>query len=387
MRLAWPGVSDPLALLAVTVRASAFVAGALIVLWFLSDLVLLLFAAVLIAVLLRGFAEEVSTLTRLPVGVSLALVTIGVFLVFAGIGYWVGPNFVKEGKQLASQVSGWLDKLDQETGGSGSSGLVHTLSQHLSNSTSQPSDLLRPGLTVVRGTIGTLGSVLIVVVTAIYLAAAPAMYLDGTVRLVPIGYRPRARQILVQISHTLRWWQVGQAIDMLVVGTLSGVGLALIGVPLALALAVVAGLLTFVPYFGAIAGAVPALIVAATLGFSKMLWVIGVFLVCHGVEGYIVAPIVQRRTVELPPALTLMAMVLLGAAYGVLGLILATPVIAMLLVVVREAYVGDVLGDHEDATTPSDAARSGLGDAARRQGLPVGGVPADWRAGAPRPRG
>lgn len=351
MKLSGAGLPDPLASIAATLRAIALIVGAAVVLWFLSDLVLLLFAAVLIAVMLRGLADRLHAFSSMSVRWSLAVVTIGIFLLVAGVAYWVGPRFVEEGRQLASALAQRLDELRQ---GSGSKGFMHLLSQRLQGAGGQGGSMLQHGLGIVRSTLGTLGSLLVVLVAAIYFAIAPAMYMNGVVRLVPTGYRPRARQILEQIAHTLRWWSVGQMIDMAVVGTLSGVGLELVGVPLALALAVVAGLFTFVPYFGAIAASVPALIVAATLSWSKVFWVVGVFLVCHGVEGYIIAPVVQRRTVELPPALTIMAMVLLGAVYGALGLILATPVIAAILVFVREAYVEDVLGDRDVEASSHD---------------------------------
>jgi predicted PurR-regulated permease PerM len=147
------------------------------------------------------------------------------------------------------------------------------------------------------------------------------------------------------IGMTLRLWSLGQLIDMCVVGVLTGIGLSLLKVPLALALAVLAGLFTFVPYFGAIAAAVPAVLVAFTMGWGVAMWVVAIFLACHGIEGYLVAPIVQRNTADLPPAVTILSMTILGALYGPLGVILGTPVAAAVLVAVREIYVGDVLGD------------------------------------------
>ena len=110
-------------------------------------------------------------------------------------------------------------------------------------------------------------------------------------------------------------------------------------------MAVIAGLFTFVPYFGPIVSAIPAIIVAATISWSKVFWVVAICLVCHGIEGYIVAPFVQRRTVELPPALTILSMAILAALFGGLGLVVATPVVASVLVIVREVYVRDMLGD------------------------------------------
>jgi predicted PurR-regulated permease PerM len=133
-----------------------------------------------------------------------------------------------------------------------------------------------------------------------------------------------------------------------VVGAMTAVGLTLLGVPLAFALAILAGLLTFVPYFGAIAAGVVATMVSLTSGWHTALWVAVVFACCHVIEGYIVGPYVQRRTVRLPPALTVLSMTIVGSIFGPLGVILAAPVAAAFLVVIREAYLGDVLGDFQD---------------------------------------
>ena len=130
---------------------------------------------------------------------------------------------------------------------------------------------------------------------------------------------------------------------MAVVGTLSGVGLWLIGVPLALVLGIVAGLMNFVPYIGAIAGSIPAVILAFSVGSTQGLETIGLYLVIQGFEGNVMAPLIQRRAVDLPPALTILAQTAFGSILGISGLIFATPLTAVLLAVM------------EKATTPLDA--------------------------------
>jgi predicted PurR-regulated permease PerM len=207
--------------------------------------------------------------------------------------------------------------------------------------------------TLATSTIGAIATAFILIVTALYFAIAPDLYVGGVVRLFPLRYRPRAHAILRDIGAMLRRWSLGQLIDMCVVGVLTGIGLSMLGVPLALALAVLAGLFTFVPYFGAIAAAIPAALVGFTMGWQTSLWVVLIFLVCHGIDGYLLSPIVQRNTAHLPPALTLLSMTILGTLYGPLGVILGTPVAAALLVAVREFYVADVLGDPDLA--PSEA--------------------------------
>jgi predicted PurR-regulated permease PerM len=141
---------------------------------------------------------------------------------------------------------------------------------------------------------------------------------------------------------------LGQLIDMAVVGVLSTLGLALLGIPLPLALGVLAGLFTFVPYLGAVLAGIPAVIVASTVGPAAILWVVLLYTGCHVVDGYLVSPLVSRRTVRLPPAVTVLSMAVLGELYGFLGVLIATPLAALVIVLVKELYIRDFLGTSPD---------------------------------------
>jgi predicted PurR-regulated permease PerM len=329
--------ADPQRDLVATVRATVILAATVFVVWVLSDVLLLIFLAVLIGAMLRGLADWLTRFTGLPTWATLTLVSLALVLLLGGIFWWIGPQFVSQGRQLWAQVADQLKTLRQDYG--------NILGGNALPSKNGEVGLTHSAATVATSTLGFLGDLLVIVATALYLAIAPQFYRDGVVRLFPMGYRARAREVLTEIGCTLQWWLLGQAIDMAVVGVLTGIGLFLLGVPLALALAVLAGLFTFVPYFGPIVSAIPAIIVAATISWSKVLWVIVIYLICHGIEGYVVAPFVQRRTVELPPALTILSMAVMAALFGALGLMVATPLVAAMLVIVREVYVRDVLGD------------------------------------------
>ncbi len=327
-----------------TIRVMAVLLAVAVLVWALAHEVMLVFLAVLLGVLLQGASEWVARRAHLRAGWALAVCSLVMVAIVAGCGWWIGPRLIGEGRDLWNQVLGpggaFNAVIQHLTGGKGVGSLL-------------PGDtgLVQRAPRLLGATLSDLIEALVVAVGAIYIAAAPGMYVNGLVRLVPIQRRARARAILAAIASTLRWWTMGQLVDMVVVGVLATVGLRLLGLPLAFALGVLAGLLTFVPYFGAIVAAVPALIVALTINLNTLLWVVGVFLVCHGVEGYIVGPYVQHRTVELPPALTIFAMLILGALFGPLGLVVATPLTAVLLVAVREVYVVDTLGDAEASET------------------------------------
>lgn len=168
-------------------------------------------------------------------------------------------------------------------------------------------------------------------------------YVEGALQLLPPRARGQGREVLTAVGRALQLWALGQLVDMLVVAVLIGTGLYLLDISLAFTLALFAGLLNFVPFLGALAGAVPAVLVAFGQSPNQALWVAGLFVAVQTLEGNLIAPLIQRRTVSLPPALTLFSQAILGTLFGPLGLVLATPVMAAGLVAVRMAYVESVV--------------------------------------------
>jgi predicted PurR-regulated permease PerM len=194
-------------------------------------------------------------------------------------------------------------------------------------------------------TFGALAGLLVFLLVGLYLAVEPSLYTEGVIRLVPIAKRARAHEIVQALGHTLRWWLLGRGVSMLMVRLFTAVGLWLIGVPLALTFGLLAALLTFVPYLGPILSAIPPALLALTQQPQQELYVILLYSGIQGVESYLLMPLVQERTVSLPPALTITAEVVLGILLGVWGIILATPLVAAMLVLVRMLYVEETLGE------------------------------------------
>jgi predicted PurR-regulated permease PerM len=311
-------------------------AGALL-LWRLSDIVMVVLLAALLAIMLRGCADWLAARTRLPPLAMLALLAIGLVLLFAALCAWIGPRVLAQGQELVGDVAGGFDQLRAHlaathwgrpiaaelTGGSA----MHAAQR-----------LLGPAGTALVLTFSSAADLVLLCVTTLYLALAPEVYVSGLLRFVPAAHRTRAHALLARLTRTLRQWMLGQLLDMLTVAVLAAAGLSLAGVPDPYALAVLAGLLTFIPYVGAVIAAIPALIVALAVGWGTALWTLVVFLVCHGAEGYIVAPLVQRRLVNLPPAVIIISLACMGTLFGPLGVILGTPTAAVCLVLLQEFY-------------------------------------------------
>ncbi len=200
---------------------------------------------------------------------------------------------------------------------------------------------------VFSSTLGILANAILVAFIGLYLALAPGTYITGLVRLFPKQRRARMNEVLETAGETLRRWLVGRAILMVVNGVFTALGLWILGIPLALTLGTIAGLLNFVPNIGPIIAGVPAVLIAWTLGPVPALYVLLLYIFLQSLDGYVLTPLVQQRTVSLAPALTITAQLLFGVLAGTMGLLLATPLTAATLVFIRKLYLEDVLGEEQ----------------------------------------
>lgn len=315
-------------------------------LWLLSDVILILFAATLMACQLVGASRFVSRWTKLPYGLSLAVVVLAIVAAI-GLFTWLrGPDLMTQGMTIYGQVNDQIahlwTKLNDVEALKGTIEKAQTYISHLG------SHLAGYAAGFVTSTLGSAGTVVLIVVAGIYLAASPETYTRGIVALMPHSWRRHGHDVLEQEGHTLRWWFIGQLTDMAAIGILTYAGLTILGVKLSFALALIAALCNFVPYIGALAGSVPAILVALSDSPKTALYVAGLFIVVQSLEGNLISPLIQKRTVALPPIVTLLSQTVLGTLFGPMGLILATPITAGALVLVRMVYQEKVLGDDPD---------------------------------------
>lgn len=207
-------------------------------------------------------------------------------------------------------------------------------------------------LPVVSGVASTLLSIIIVIFLSLYLLAEPRKYEDGATKLFPIWYRPRVRFIIDRIDFTLRLWLQGQLLLMIFVGFVTWLGLAILGLQQALALGVLAGLFSFVPNFGPIAALVPSLVVALVQAPQHVGWIVLIIYGTSFLQSQLVAPLLFEESINLPPVLVLIGQIFAAVFFGFLGLMLAVPIIAILLILVQEVYVKDILGDKPVESPP-----------------------------------
>jgi len=182
----------------------------------------------------------------------------------------------------------------------------------------------------VGSAIGAITSMFMILILGLFIAMDPGTYSRGLQWMVPSDLRPEFGKTLVKMGATLRRLLAGRLLGMAVEGVASGIALAVGGVPMAMLLGIIAGILAFIPNVGAIVTGVLMVAVGFSAGVDTGYWAIGTYLVVQTIDGYVIVPMVAKRTVDLPPALTLGAQILASALFGVLGLALADPMTAML---------------------------------------------------------
>lgn len=330
-------------------------------LYFLTRVWLMMFGAILVAVLLLGLSDYLKRapkigkfMRKLPHALSVGLVALMLLLVVSGFLAMFGSDLVNQFEDLKNMTPNamhsindylksypviyyWLaqSKWMQE--------FIADPTQFLSQYTG---DVLGVVPMMVSSLFGGIGSFLIILVVGLFLALTPDVYTKSFVTLVPKQHRDKARYLLKSSYQALRRWLVGQFVVMAFVGVSTGIALWLMGIPFALALGVIAFVLDFVPVLGPWLSAVPILLVTLIVAPDMLLWALLMIVVVQQLESYVVAPVVQQRLIDLPPVALLLSQIIMGSLTGILGVALAMPLIVGLIVWVQILYVKFTLKDY-----------------------------------------
>lgn len=300
----------------------------------LSDVVMLAVGGVIVAAALRAMSDPLARRWRVAPKLAFALTLAAALILVVTTGVLIGARLAEQAGQLLktlpqeiAQIHSWADRTE----------LGHTVSGLLTGTGKQ-------SLAGVAGrTFGILIDILVILFLGLYLGIDPDLYRRGALHLIPPEVRPRAAAALDAAGAALRRWLLGQLVSMAIIGVVTGVGLWLMGSPLALSLGVLAGLMEFIPFIGPILASIPAILVAFAQGPSAALWVAVFYLALHQLEGNILMPLVQRWAVSLPPALGVAAVIVFSLLFGFLGILFATPLMVVVMVFVRKLYVEPVI--------------------------------------------
>ncbi|HZH33426.1 MAG TPA: AI-2E family transporter [Pyrinomonadaceae bacterium] len=338
-----------------TTAIVVFVVLAILLVVYAVDALLLVFAAILLAVFFRGMADWLSDHTGLGQRLSFAIVIITTLLTLGVSLYFLEQSIVEQVRELREQlpqsINSLRGRLEQTGWGRTILEQIPSTTQEVRD-TAQNANLTTHATGILSSTVRFFGDFFVFLVLGIFLAVEPKTYIRGAVKLLPVSRRKRGGEVLNAIGETLRWWLVGKFGSMLAVGVLTYIGLWFLDIPLALTLSIITALLTFIPNIGPVLSVLPAALLALSQDPIKALYVVLLYIIVQIIESNLITPWIERETIELPPALTIIVQVVLSVFVGALGLVLATPLLAVGLVLVQMLYIEDVLGDNLD--TPDE---------------------------------
>jgi predicted PurR-regulated permease PerM len=376
-------------------RAAALVAGvyvALRLLWVGRSVFLIGFFGVLLGIVLSAAVDRLERF-RIPRGVGAVLIVLLGVGAVTGLGLLIAPQISQQVGELREQLPQAVDRIErwmqQRAGGvadliqagqeptgqqSDPPGRQAETAQQQPDTARQPGGGqqggqgpavdIRQGLAqqlagagrhffaVFSSTVAVLAGLIILLFVAIFVAVDPGLYHRGLMHLFPHRARRKAGEVLSATATTLRRWLVLQMIAMVVIGSLTTVTLLLLDVKAAIALGIIAGLLEFIPYIGPILSAVPAIAMALVDGPEKAVWVTLAYIAIQQLEGVVVQPLLMKEGLDLPPVITILGQALFALVFGFLGVLLAAPLLATVMLPVKMLYVRDVVGD--EVSVPGD---------------------------------
>jgi predicted PurR-regulated permease PerM len=311
------------------------------------DILLMVLAGSLIATYFHGLGDAIqrrTKLTRKPAMIIAIVVTI----IFVGTLFWfmgtkIQAQVAELSNSLPTTVNNVRNKLSQTSWG-------QSVLKSFSGDNSQKL------MSTVQGffstTFGVLGDIYIVLFLGIFFTANPSLYKDGIMVLVPHSKKKLGKHILDRISLSLKGWLKGTLFSMLCVAILIGTGLTIVGMPVALILALITGLLEMVPSIGSLVAMIPGVLLAFTISTNMAILVAIIYITSQTIVANIITPLIQKRMINLPPALTLISQLIMGSVSGALGVILAVPLLAIVIILIDELYVKKIA--HNDSSHELD---------------------------------
>lgn len=308
--------------------------------WRLGAVFILVFGGVLVAVALRVLTDILVRHTRLKQQWALAIVVLAVAALLAGTIWLIGAQVSAQLGELigtlpdaVARVKAWLEQ----------SSVGKAIADFAQSSTKNSEGTVSGLARFAGGTFSAITDAVVILFVGLYFAADPGLYKRGVVRLFPPHARRRVLSALEASGIALKKWLVGQLSAMVAVGALTFLGLVLLKVPLALSLALIAGLLEFIPFVGPIVASVPAILMGFSQGPQEALYVALLYLAINQIEGNVIIPMIQKWAVHLPPALGILSVVASGVLFGIAGVLFAVPLMVVAMTLVQELYIKRVL--------------------------------------------
>jgi predicted PurR-regulated permease PerM len=331
----------------VAYRAVLLAAGLLLFGLLFRQLVTLLLAILITIVFAIPLAAAATRFERRglprPVGALLALLS-GIAVVALLITLLV-PTFIDQTDEFVDAVPGIVDDLEgtyADVTGEDASDVGDRVQEFVERWTDDPEKLIGPITSIGLNVAGILGALVLILITAYYMAIRPEPLVDGLVNLFPPPRRVHVRQVLDRIRRSWIGWMEGVLVDMLATFVLTFIGLSLIGLDFAIFFAVLSAFLVVVPYFGAIAGAIPPVLFALTDSPGKALLTLGAYVLVQQIESNVTIPIVMSQRTRMHPAMIAIGVVVVGQLFGFVGLFVAVPILSLIVIATEEFWVKEI---------------------------------------------
>jgi predicted PurR-regulated permease PerM len=323
--------------------------------WYFAATLLLIFTGILLGVGLNALTNTLGRYVGLPHPLRLAIVCVVLALLLAGVSYLGGATIADQASALSNTIKSQLVNVKAFLESHGIDTSFFDIGNATTPSSTEPSSSAAPShpalpsagalassggaivsqtFKLLLGAISAVGNFFIVLFLGLAFAAQPGIYHEGLLFLAPARHRARATVIIDGISDTLERWLIAQIIVMLAVGAVTWIGLAIIGIPGSFILGIQAGLLAFIPTVGAIIAGVIVVLASLSTGWIAALSALVLFLGVHAMESYVLTPILQRQALDIPPATLFAFQILLGVVFGIWGLALALPLVAVAKVLI-----------------------------------------------------
>jgi predicted PurR-regulated permease PerM len=337
----------------VAYRTVLLAAGLLLFGLLFRQLVTLLLAVLLTIIVAIPLAAAAQRLERfgIPRVAGALLALLGGVGTLALVIYLLIPPFVDQTNQFVDDVPSIIKDLERvyaDVTGQSAGEVGDKVQSFFQRYTDDPDRLIGPLTSIGVNVAGVLGALVLILITAFYMAIRPEPLVNGLVRLAPPPRREHLRQVLLRIRASWIGWMEGVAADMLVTFVMLYVALTIIGLDFAIFFAVLSALLVVVPYFGAIAGAIPPVLFALTDSPGKALVVLGAYILVQQLESNVTIPIIMAQRVRLHPAMIAVGVVVVGQLFGFIGLFVAVPILSLIIIAVEEFWVKPIEEGHAE---------------------------------------
>jgi predicted PurR-regulated permease PerM len=327
-----------------TVAIIALLVVTILVIRVAFNVLLMAMAGSLIAVYFHGLADMIERRTKLNHKFAMIISIAGSFI-FIGILLWfIGSKIVTQVGELSNTLPHTVHTAKAKLA---ETSIGQKILEYTSDDNSNKLTTAMAGF--FSTSFGVVGDLYIILFLGIFFTAHPSLYKDGILLMVPKARKPLAKHILDRISLSLKGWLKGMLMSMVLIIILLSIGLSIMGMPVALVLSLITGILELIPNIGSLVAMIPGVLLALTISTNTAIIVAIIYIVCQTIVANIVRPLIQKKMINLPPALTLISQLIMGSVSGALGIVLAVPLLAILIILIDELYVKKINDHHAPA--------------------------------------